>query len=211
LIIFLDSTTNELLEEIARKKIIDWAPAVSLYRRMWTNLKEFERTHKLRVCAKIMRMIMSILTSQTGFLPTVMGSLETQLGNVAVVNGVAAPLSTRQQFVAAVTASLFAAFVSILDEGIHTVLFVVKSPFVAIKEAIEVVTGPLERAPVALHASDWIKHLKKMHSSVVVFLNALSNGWADPEGMLLLGRRFNLMPPIPPVDPTKVPEAAATV
>jgi hypothetical protein len=149
-------------------------------------------------------MIMPLPTSLTGFLPHVMGALDTQLTSVETTEQ--GP-SVRQKALAILTASVFAAVVSVIDAAAHTVLFAVYTPFVAIKEGIEAITGWQEFAPEALNTSDWIMHVKKVQSSVVIFLNAIVQGWTDPAGLLMIAKRHNLMPIIV-ATPGKVPEVA---
>ena len=138
---------------------------------------------------------MSIPTSLTGFLPPLMGALEAQLANIDALDTAS---STGQQALARLTASVFAAVVSVADAAAHVVLLATYAVFVAIKETIEVITGWQDFAPTALNASDWIMHTKKIHSSVVIFLNAVVQGWTDPVGLLHIAKRHNLVPIIVP-------------
>jgi hypothetical protein len=139
----------------------------------------------------------SVPTSDVGVLPAVFGFLETQVE--AMKNGVQYEEDeTPQQSMAASVGAVFTAVVlvaagSAVDAVIHVASFVVKIPFVFVRETIGNLTGLAESMPEAFNGEDWLNHMNKTHKCAVLFINSFLIGIFDPETVLAMGRRFNMM------------------
>ena len=76
---------------------------------------------------------------------------------------------------------------------VHPLSFVVKLPGVVVKALAGLVSDLSEDMPEAFDVQDWLGHARKIYSSIVMFVNAGLIGPSDPECVLILGRKFNLM------------------
>ncbi|MBS0656476.1 MAG: hypothetical protein JSR46_11925 [Verrucomicrobia bacterium] len=139
----------------------------------------------------------SVPTSDVGVLPHVFGFLETQVDamNMKVLLD---DEETPQQSVAATVGAVFTAVVlvatgSVVDAAIHVASFVVKVPFVFVRETIGTLTGLDKYMPEAFNGEDWLNHANKTYKCAVLFINSFLIGIFDPETVLAMGRRFNMM------------------
>lgn len=144
----------------------------------------------------------SFPTSDIGFFPSVLGCLEGQLEEV---KNFSFEDETKQQAAAAAATALFTAVIGVAgaaaaDAAIHVVCLVLKSPVVVFKATLGALTGLDEYIPASFDGKDWAEHARKIYGCVVLFVNAFLVGAYDPEGVLTIGRRFDMMSKTPTLD-----------
>lgn len=130
-------------------------------------------------------------SSEIGFLPMALTALENVVQEM--YRGSSGP-TTQQHIVAHSIATVYVAVSAFFDVVlVHPISFAVKLPGVVVKALAGLISDLDEDMPEAFDVQDWLGHARKIYTSFVMFVNAGLIGPCDPEGVLLLGRKFDLL------------------
>jgi hypothetical protein len=137
--------------------------------------------------------ILKIPTSQAGFLPGVLESINNQ--QLAIEK--AEPKATKVQAVLIrLAASVGVIFAAVADECFHLAMVIVKPVGIGFKVTVAKWVGIDKYMSDALSCKEWQGHAYKLYANVVMFAKAfVLMGVYDPEIMLNTGRKMAIYVP----------------